>query len=151
MRDGSIPDDYFLSAETPKMSLVRYSIFVDIISKDLKLLEIIKIVFWRILFFGKWFICLNKSFVQTTIEWDGNTLVETQTWGNPPKSTTIRWSAEGDKMTAVSSTNAFHLHIFQRNLRLLIWTELFANDSMSALQNKQPIDASNWLLYEIIL
>ena len=46
-------------------------------------------------------------------------------------------------MTAVSSTNAFHLHIFKRILRLLIWTELFANDSMSALQNKQPIDASN--------
>ena len=51
-RHGPIPDESFLSAETPKMSLVRYSIFVDIISKDLKLLEIIKIVFWRILFFG---------------------------------------------------------------------------------------------------
>ena len=89
-----------------------------------------------------------KSFVQTTIEWDGNTLVETQTWGNPPKSTTIRWSAEGDKMTAVSSSN--HLHISYRPhisaqyiLRLLIWKELSANDSMSVLQNKMLIDASS--------
>ena len=97
-----------------------------------------------------------ESFVQTTIEWDGNTLVETQTWGNPPKSTTIRWSAEGDKMTAVSSSHAIHLrtrfdphisyryeYIFQYIFRLSIWKELFANDSMSALQNEILIDAAD--------